>query len=57
MVIIDGPAIIAYCNIKAPVLNRLNDAAVMRPAHALQVIQIEEQIEVAFVRLDVVNDC
>ena len=57
MLVIDGPPIIAYCNIKAPVLNRLNDAAVMRPADALQVIQIKEQIEVAFVRLDMVNDC
>ena len=57
MVIIDGPAIIAYCNIKAPVLNRLNDATVMRPADALQVVDVKEQIGVAFVWLDVVNDC
>ena len=51
------PPIIAYCNIKAPVFDRLDYSAVMRPADALQVVQIKEQIEVAFVRLDVVNDC
>ncbi len=57
MVVIDGPAIIAYCNIKASVLNRLNDPAMVRPADALQVVQIEEQIDVAFVGFDMVNDC
>ena len=34
---------------------RLNNSRVMRPANALQIVQIKEQVRVAFVRFDVVN--
>lgn len=55
MVGVDRPTICAYRNIKAPIFNDLNNSAVMHPADALQVVDVKEQIRVAFVGLEVVN--
>ena len=55
MIGVDGPTIWPYRNIKAPIFNDLNNSAVVHPADALQVVDVKEQIRVAFVGLEVVN--
>ena len=57
MIGVDGPTIWPYRNIKAPIFNDLNNSAMVHPADALQVVDVEEQIGVAFMGLEVVNDC
>ena len=57
MLRVDGPAVIAYCNIEAAFFNRLDIAGVAGPANGLQVVQVKKQIKVALVRGDVVDDC
>ena len=56
MIWVYWPAIGAYCNIKAPRLDRLNVPRMMRPTNALQIVHVIEQIKVSLVRLQVVNN-
>ena len=53
---INGPAIIAYVQFKAVVFRALDVAAMTGPTYRLQIVIVEKQIQIAFVRNDVVND-
>ena len=57
MLRIDGPAVIADGCVISSGLNRLDVAGVACPTDCLQIVIVEKQIQVTFVRLDVVNDC
>ena len=54
---INGPAVIADGCVISSGFNRLDVAGVACPTDCLQIVIVEKQIQVTFVRLDVVNDC
>ena len=56
MLWINRPTIVTDLGVISQRLAALNVARVTRPANRLQVVQVIEQIEVAFVRLQMVND-
>ena len=53
---VDRPTIVANLSVITQRLAALNVATVARPANRLQVVQVIEQVKVAFVWLQVVND-
>ena len=55
MLRVNGPAVCADGCVKSSDFDRLDVAAVACPANCLQIIIIEKQVQVTFMRIDVVN--
>jgi hypothetical protein len=57
MPLIDRPTISSNGAIVSTGVRTLNVAVVARPAYRLQVIQIKEQLKIAFVRFNMMHHC